>query len=46
VTRAEVLETFDEMCGQTADVPEMSLEEINKEIGNARAEKHVEGGAL
>lgn len=39
VTRAEALEAFEEMRRQAADVPEMSLEEINEEISSARAER-------
>lgn len=39
VTRAEALEAFDEMRRQTADVPEMSLDEINEEIRSVRAER-------
>ncbi len=38
VTRADALEAFEEMHRQAADVPEMSLEKINEEIYNARAE--------
>jgi DNA-damage-inducible protein J len=39
VTRREALEAFDEMRRQAADVPEMSLEEINEEIRSVRAER-------
>jgi DNA-damage-inducible protein J len=39
VTRAEAIEAFEEMRKQSADVPEMSLEEINEEIRCARAER-------
>lgn len=39
VTRAEALDAFEEMRKQAADVPEMSLEEINEEIRSARAER-------
>jgi DNA-damage-inducible protein J len=38
VTRAEALRAFDEMRRQAADVPEMSLAEINEEIRSARSE--------
>lgn len=38
VTRADALEAFEEMRRQAADVPEMSLEEINEEIYSARAD--------
>jgi len=37
VTRAESMEAFEEMRRQAADVPEMSLDEINEEIRAARA---------
>lgn len=39
VTRTEALEAFEEMRRQAADVPEMSLEEINDEIRSARADR-------
>ncbi len=39
VTRAEALEAFEEMRRQAADVPEMSLDEINEEIRSSRAER-------
>jgi hypothetical protein len=39
VTRAEALEAFDKMRKQAADVPEMSLEEINEEIRCAREDR-------
>lgn len=45
VTRAEALEAFEEMRRQTADVPEMSLEEINEEISSARAERKARKAA-
>lgn len=45
VTRAEALEAFEEMRRQAADVPEMSLEEINEEISNARAERKARKAA-
>ena len=38
VTRTEAQEAFEELRRQAADVPEMSLEEINQEIADARAE--------
>ena len=41
VTRAEAMETFEEMRKQAADVPEMSLEEINEEIRATRADRKV-----
>ena len=39
VTRREVLDAFDEKRRQAADVPEMTLDEINEEIRAARAER-------
>lgn len=36
VTRAEGLTAFEELRKQAADVPEMTLEEINAEIADAR----------
>ncbi len=39
VTRSEALDAFEEMRGQAADVPEMSMEEINEEIRSSRAER-------
>lgn len=38
VTRSEALEAFEEVRRQVADVPEMSLEEINDEIRSVRAD--------
>ncbi|MCC8356386.1 MAG: type II toxin-antitoxin system RelB/DinJ family antitoxin [Clostridiales bacterium] len=37
VTRREALDAFDELRRQASDVPEMTLEEINAEISEARA---------
>lgn len=37
VTRAEALGALDDMFNQASDVPEMTLEEINAEIADARA---------
>lgn len=37
ITRTEALEAFEELRRQAADVPEMSLEEINQEIAEARS---------
>ncbi|MCD8045065.1 MAG: type II toxin-antitoxin system RelB/DinJ family antitoxin [Clostridiales bacterium] len=37
VTRTEALEAFEELRRQAADVPEMSLEEINQEIAEVRS---------
>jgi hypothetical protein len=42
VTRGEGLEAFEEMRMQTADVPEMSLDEINEEIRSVRANRKKE----
>lgn len=37
VTRTEALKAFEELRKQAADVPEMSLEEINQEIADVRS---------
>ena len=39
ITRAEAKKAFYELRKQAADVPEMSLDEINAEIAAARAER-------
>lgn len=39
VTRAEAKNAFDKLRRQAADVPEMSLDEINAEIMAVRAER-------
>ena len=39
ITRTDALKTFYEARKQTADIPEMSLEEINEEIKAARASR-------
>jgi DNA-damage-inducible protein J len=39
ITRAEALNAFYEARRQSADLPEMSLDEINAEISAARAER-------
>ena len=39
ITRAEAKNAFHELRRQAADVPEMSLDEINAEILAARAER-------
>ncbi len=39
VTRKEALLAFEELRRQAADLPEMSLEEIDAEISAARAER-------
>lgn len=37
ITRSEAVNAFDELRRQAADVPEMTLEEINAEIKEVRA---------
>lgn len=39
ITRSEAVNAFDELRRQAADVPEMTLEEINAEIKEVRAER-------
>ena len=39
VTRAEAMRAFEDLRSQAADVPEMSLEEINAEISAVRADR-------
>lgn len=39
ITRAEALKALDDMFSQAADVPDMTLDEINAEIAKVRAEK-------
>lgn len=39
ITHAEALAAFEQLRKQAADVPEMSLDEINAEISAARAER-------
>ncbi len=41
VTRAEGLAAFDELRRQAADVPEMSLDEINAEIADVRKNRRI-----
>jgi len=41
VTRRDALDAFEEMRRQAADVPEMSLDEINEEIRAARREREA-----
>lgn len=41
VTHADALNAFAQLRSQAADVPEMSLEEINAEIAAARAERRA-----
>lgn len=44
ITKTEALNAFEELRRQAADVPEMSLEEINAEIADARREHRGERG--
>jgi len=46
VTRAEALEAFSELRKEAADVPEMSLDEINQEILEIRTERKVKKNDL
>ncbi len=39
VTRAEAMQAFEDLRTQAANLPEMTLEEINAEISAARAER-------
>ena len=39
ITRAEAMSTFEELRRQAADVPDMTLDEINAEIMAAREER-------
>ena len=39
ITHAEALSAFEQLRAQAADVPEMTLDEINAEITAARAER-------
>lgn len=39
ITRAEAKNAFHEMRRQAADIPEMSLDEVNAEISELRAER-------
>lgn len=41
ITRSEGINAFHEIRKQLADVPEMSLEEINAEIAEIRAERRA-----
>ncbi|MGN0455437.1 MAG: type II toxin-antitoxin system RelB/DinJ family antitoxin [Acutalibacteraceae bacterium] len=41
ITAAEALNAFDELRKQAADVPEMTLDEINAEIAEVRAARKV-----
>lgn len=42
LTRSEALKALDDMYDQAAGVPEMSLEEINAEISEARTQRRKE----
>ena len=39
ITRAEAMKAFEDLRMQAAELPEMTLEEINAEISAARAER-------
>lgn len=41
ITRSEALSTFNELRRQAANLPEMSLNEINSEIDAVRAERRT-----
>ena len=41
ITRSEALSTFNELRRQAANLPEMSLNEINSEIDAVRAERRA-----
>ena len=41
VTSTEAMNAFNQLRRETADVPEMSLDEINQEIVEARAERRT-----
>ena len=43
VTRAEALTALDDMFHQAADVPEMTLDDINAEIAEVRAARKAAG---
>lgn len=43
ITRSEALNAFSALRRQAADVPEMSLDEINAEIAAARAQRKCGG---
>jgi DNA-damage-inducible protein J len=42
LTRTEAMNALEDLFSQAADVPEMSLEEINEEIAAARAARKAE----
>ena len=42
ITHAEALSAFEQLRKQAADVPEMTLDEINAEISAARAERKTQ----
>jgi DNA-damage-inducible protein J len=39
ITRSEAMRALEDMFNQASDVPEMSLDEINAEIADVRAER-------
>ena len=45
VTREQALKAFHELRAEAADMPEMSLDEINAEIAAARAERKRKAGS-
>jgi DNA-damage-inducible protein J len=42
ITRSEAMRALEDMFNQASDVPEMSLDEINAEIADVRAERKAE----
>ena len=46
VTRSEALDAFEQLRMEAANAPEMSLDEINEEIGAARAERKARRSAV
>jgi DNA-damage-inducible protein J len=42
ITRSEAMRALEDMFHQASDVPEMSLDEINAEIADVRAERKAE----
>ena len=43
VTRSEAISAFSALRQQAADVPEMTLDEINEEIADVRAQRKASG---
>ena len=46
VTRSEALDAFEQLRLEAANTPEMSLDEINEEIGDVRAERKARRSAV